>query len=75
MLVSFHALAKLELNEAAEYYERESAGLGQAFITEVERCTDPNRPIPGSRLRDARVNPSPSDKAISRRGAGVSAAS
>ena len=40
MLVSFHNLANLELNEAAEYYQRESAALGQAFITEVERCTD-----------------------------------
>jgi len=40
MLVSFHALAKLELNEAAEYYEGESAGLGKAFITALERCTD-----------------------------------
>jgi len=40
MPVSFHDLAKLELNEAAEYYDSESAGLGQAFITEVERCTE-----------------------------------
>lgn len=40
MVVSFHDLAKLELNEAAEYYESESAGLGQAFITEVERSAD-----------------------------------
>ena len=40
MLVSFHDLAKVELNEAAQYYERESPGLGQAFVTEVERCTD-----------------------------------
>jgi plasmid stabilization system protein ParE len=40
MVVSFHDLAKLELNEAAEYYEGESAGLGQAFITEVERSAD-----------------------------------
>jgi len=40
MLVSFHTLAKLELNEAAQYYERESPGLGQAFVTEVERCTN-----------------------------------
>src|SRR3970040_153315 len=39
MPVSFHDLAKLELNEAAEYYDSESAGLGQAFINEVERCT------------------------------------
>ena len=40
MLVSFHDLATLELNEAAQYYENESAGLGQSFITEVERCTE-----------------------------------
>jgi plasmid stabilization system protein ParE len=40
MLVSFHDLAQLELNEAARYYESESPGLGQAFITAVERCTD-----------------------------------
>jgi plasmid stabilization system protein ParE len=40
MLVSFHDLATFELNEAAEYYESESAGLGQAFIAAVERCTD-----------------------------------
>ena len=40
MFVSFHDLAKVELNEAAEYYERDSPGLGSAFVTEVERCTD-----------------------------------
>lgn len=38
MLVSVHDLARLELNEAAEYYEAERLGLGRAF--EVERCTD-----------------------------------
>ncbi|HUE85393.1 MAG TPA: hypothetical protein VMO26_04880 [Vicinamibacterales bacterium] len=46
MPVSFHDLAKLELNEAAEYYDRERAGLGQAFITEVERCTEEIVQIP-----------------------------
>lgn len=40
MLASFHDLAKVELNEAAQYYEGESAGLGQAFVTEVEQSTD-----------------------------------
>ena len=40
MVVSFHALANLEMNEAAQYYESESAGLGRAFIAEVERCAD-----------------------------------
>jgi toxin ParE1/3/4 len=40
MPVFFHDLARLELSEAAEYYDSERAGLGQAFITEVERCTE-----------------------------------
>ncbi len=40
MLVSFHSLARRELNEASQYYERESPGLGQAFLAEVERGTD-----------------------------------
>ncbi|MEP7306395.1 MAG: type II toxin-antitoxin system RelE/ParE family toxin [Acidobacteriota bacterium] len=39
MIASFHDLAKVELNEAAQYYERESPGLGVAFVAEVERCT------------------------------------
>ena len=39
MIASFHDLAKVELNEAAQYYERDSPGLGAAFVTEVERCT------------------------------------
>ena len=40
MLVSFHDLAKLELNEAAQYYDRKSPGLGEAFVAEVEHCAD-----------------------------------
>ena len=39
MIASFHDLAKVELNEAAQYYERDSPGLGAAFVAEVERCT------------------------------------
>jgi len=38
--VSYHHLAEIELNEAAEYYEREHPGLGVAFLTEVERAMD-----------------------------------
>ena len=34
----FHRLAEYELNEAAQYYELEDAGLGAAFLVEVERC-------------------------------------
>jgi plasmid stabilization system protein ParE len=35
--VSFHELAERELNDAALYYEQESAGLGFRFLDEVER--------------------------------------
>lgn len=38
MIVSFNSLAEQELNDAAQYYELESAGLGAAFLSEVERC-------------------------------------
>jgi plasmid stabilization system protein ParE len=37
--VSYHRLARRELNEAAQYYNIESPGLGSAFLDEVERCT------------------------------------
>ena len=33
MVASFHDLAKVELNEAAQYYDRDSPGLGAAFVT------------------------------------------
>ena len=35
---TFHRLAEIELNEAAEYYERERSGLGRAFLNEIERA-------------------------------------
>lgn len=38
MIVSLHPLAERELNDAAQYYEMESEGLGAAFLGEVERC-------------------------------------
>jgi len=37
--VSYHYLAEIELGEAAEYYDRERPGLGDAFLTEIERAT------------------------------------
>ena len=40
MVLSFHELAERELNDAAQYYDREQAGLGAAFIADVQRCTD-----------------------------------
>lgn len=39
MRVTFNELATRELNDAAQYYEHEQAGLGASFISEVERCT------------------------------------
>ena len=38
--VSFHRLAELELNEAADYYELERHGLGARFLREVNHCID-----------------------------------
>jgi hypothetical protein len=35
---SFHRLADREPNEAAQYFELERAGLGGAFLNEVQRC-------------------------------------
>ena len=40
MNVSFNPLADQELNDAAQYYELESPGLGVAFLIEVQRCCD-----------------------------------
>ena len=50
--VVFHPLAELELNEAAQYYERESSGLGVAFVVAVGRCTQTilERPEAGTPL-------------------------
>lgn len=39
MRVTFNELATRELNDAAQYYEQEQAGLGASFINEIERCT------------------------------------
>jgi plasmid stabilization system protein ParE len=36
MRISFNPLAEREFNEAAQFYERESAGLGAAFVSEIE---------------------------------------
>lgn len=49
---SFHRLAERELNEAAQYYDSESRGLGAAFLNEVQRCIGEilERPEAGSVL-------------------------
>jgi plasmid stabilization system protein ParE len=38
--VSFNVLAERELNDAAQYYELESPGLGAAFLAEIEKCCE-----------------------------------
>jgi plasmid stabilization system protein ParE len=38
--VTFNELAERELNDAAQYYESERAGLGAVFIAEVQRCAE-----------------------------------
>ena len=37
--VSFHRLAQRELDDAIQFYDTETLGLGTAFLNEVERCT------------------------------------
>jgi len=38
MIVAFHRLARRELEEAAAFYDRHHAGLGAAFLADVEAC-------------------------------------
>jgi RimJ/RimL family protein N-acetyltransferase len=38
--VTFNELAERELNDAAHDYELEQPGLGSAFITDIQRCTE-----------------------------------
>jgi toxin ParE1/3/4 len=38
--ISFHQEAEVEFNEAADFYDLESPGLGMAFIDEVQRVIE-----------------------------------
>jgi plasmid stabilization system protein ParE len=40
MVIRFLEIARLELDEAVEYYNNESAGLGNQFLAEVLRAID-----------------------------------
>ena len=53
MRVTFNELAERELNDGAHYYEHEQPGLGSAFITDVQRCTEAilAYPLAGSIVR------------------------
>ncbi len=47
-LASFHPMAEIEMNEAAEFYDNREMGLGVAFINEVERVVKSIRQNPES---------------------------
>jgi toxin ParE1/3/4 len=51
--ISFHRLAEHELYDAALYYERESPGLGDRFLDEIERHIDAiaKNPDSGKKVR------------------------
>jgi plasmid stabilization system protein ParE len=53
--ISFHYLAEIELNEAAEYYDRERPGLGIVFLAEVERAVEFVLELPEGSPRVART--------------------
>lgn len=40
LAVAFRAAARREMADAAAWYEEQQAGLGEAFIREVKRCTE-----------------------------------
>ena len=39
-LFSFHETAEVEINEAADFYDLESPGLGSLFLDEAERAIE-----------------------------------
>jgi hypothetical protein len=65
MVVSFHELARLELNEAARYYESESTGLGAGVHHRSRAMRQRDRSVSRGRRRCSRLDPSPSDTPIS----------
>ncbi|HIG92824.1 TPA: hypothetical protein HA234_01350 [Candidatus Woesearchaeota archaeon] len=38
--ISIHEAAEIEINEAADFYDRESLGLGSAFLDEIEKAIE-----------------------------------
>ncbi|RJP25716.1 MAG: type II toxin-antitoxin system RelE/ParE family toxin [Candidatus Omnitrophota bacterium] len=38
--ISFHEAAEIEINEAADFYDRESPRLGSAFLDEVQQVME-----------------------------------
>lgn len=46
--VCFHAAARVEFDEAADWYEARQTGLGTAFIGEIEHCLERAAEVPRS---------------------------
>jgi len=65
--VSYHRLARRELNESAQFYNSEGPGLGSSFLDEVERCTQAIVDYPEAGLTDHRVSPPPTSSPVSLR--------
>jgi plasmid stabilization system protein ParE len=38
--ISIHEIAEIEINEAADFYDLESPGLGKVFIDEIQRVIE-----------------------------------
>ena len=49
-LFSIHEAAEAEINEAADFYDLESPGLGRVFIDEIQRAVESISQFPESTL-------------------------
>ena len=59
MRATFNGFAERELNDGAHYYEHEQPGLGSAFITDMQRCTEELLAFPPRRFNCPRSHPAP----------------
>jgi plasmid stabilization system protein ParE len=57
MRIRFHPAARRELTEVAQYYDRESPGIGKSFVREAERAinTLAERPRLGVPMQNNRL--------------------
>jgi toxin ParE1/3/4 len=53
--IAFHELAEIELNEAAEFYESQVAGLGKIFLSDIEHAIESIKANPESSPRILKI--------------------
>lgn len=53
--ISVHEAAELEINEAADFYDLESPGLGSAFLDEIQKAIELVSLLPESAPRRSKV--------------------